>query len=144
MLAAALGCSSLIGCAAAGRPGTDDEGSRIRVDNAWVRSAASGSTSAYADIVNIGARSVTIRTATSPPSPFIQLYETLSRADGVRLNQEVPTGFQIPGHTRIRLAPGGRYLALTRLVTPIRAGSDVRIALVMEDGSAAPFSARAR
>jgi copper(I)-binding protein len=130
-LAALTACSS--------DPSTEPTGSAdgpLVITDAWVKTADSGMTAAFAEVSNPTDADITIVSATSPASTELQLHETV---DGMMRQKE--GGFVIPAGGSMTLEPGGNHIMFMDVPTPITAGSDVSVTLTFSDGSTQTFSA---
>ncbi|WP_245802221.1 copper chaperone PCu(A)C [Corynebacterium pacaense] len=114
---------------------TSDSGadSRISLDNAVVRASTPDNpmTSVFGTLVNNTADAVDITGFTADvTAEKFQLHEVV---DGVM--QEKPGGFHIEAGQSHELAPGGDHLMIMGLASPVQAGDEVSITLILSDGS---------
>ncbi len=129
---------SLVGCAPA-EPEADTSvtasaESVILVDG-WVKTAESGMTAAFGELVNPGDTDVTLLSVASPIAASVQLHETVESDTGDMVMQQKQGGIVISAGGSHLLAPGSDHLMLMDLNAPIVAGDDVSFTLSFDDGS---------
>lgn len=147
-----LGAAALVlaGCAGdasaetdAGTASTSDSvaADSVSIVDAWVKSAESGMSAAFGQLVNDSDTDLVVVSATSPASPMIELHETVAGSAGDMVMQEIEGGFVIPAGDSRELAPGGDHLMFMGLEDPLVAGDEVEIQLTFDDDSTYEFTA---
>ena len=115
---------------------TAGTGEVVVITDAWVKTADSGMTAAFAEFSNPTDKEVTIVAATSPASTMLELHETVGDT-----MQQKEGGFVIPAGGSLTLEPGGNHIMFMDVPTPIAAGDDVEVTLEFADGSTQRFTA---
>jgi periplasmic copper chaperone A len=132
---------ALTGCggpdaAATQSPAT--EGSRVLVEDAWVR-ATSGTkdttmTAAFMTLTNPGDADVTLTSAVSPVAGKVELHE-MAKSGGAMVMREKPGGITVKAGSHQHLTPGGLHVMLMALGQELKAGDEVTVTLTFSDGS---------
>lgn len=129
------GCSSDI-------PATESDSVTIR--EAWIKSADTGMTSAFAEIQNTGDTQVRVVSAQSPASSMMELHEVVASADGTMVMKPKEGGFAVGAQETKVLQAGGDHIMLMDVTSPLTPGADTDITLTFEDGSSSTFIAQVR
>ena len=138
---AALAATYFAGCAQA-TPEPDEvteqaaAADSVSIEDAWVKAAESGMTSAFGMLSNDSGQSVTVTSVESEASESMELHEIV---DGTM--REVEGGFEIPASGQLSLDPGGNHLMLMDLTAPLLAGDEATFTLTFSDGSHFQFDA---
>lgn len=147
----ALVALALVGCSTTPTGTTEDDapaaavaGDSITISDAWVKSAASGMSAAFGELVNDSDQDVTVVSATSSASPMIELHETVMSDSGEMIMQPKEGGFTIPAGGSFMLEPGGNHIMLMDVTTPLKAGDEAEFTLEFSDGSTYTFTAPAK
>lgn len=112
-----------------------DEASAVSIEDPWVKSAESGMTAAFGTLVNGGDDDITVVSAASDITDYLELHETVANDAGAMVMQPKEGGFTIPGGGTHELDPGGDHLMVMDLTRALEPGEDVSITLTMADGS---------
>jgi copper(I)-binding protein len=128
--------AALSACSSDPTDASPSAGDPLVITDAWVKTADSGMTAAFAEVSNPGDKDVTIVSAASPSSTELQLHETV---DGMMRQKE--GGFVIPAGGSMTLEPGGNHIMFMDVPKPIVAGEDVAVTIAFSDGSSQTFTA---
>jgi len=107
----------------------------LEIREGYVREMPPGqsTSAAYMKLVNTGARPVTIVAASSASAGSAEIHVTRQN-DGVM--QMGPVGrLQIPAHGQVAFTPGSYHLMLVNLKRSFRAGDQIDITLLDEQGA---------
>jgi copper(I)-binding protein len=122
----------LAGCAAAGTA----DAVVVSVGNPWIKSAATdeASTSAYMDLLS----DIDLKLV-GASSPWVEKVEirAVELKDGLPVERSLST-LDVPANVKLRLAPGGNYLALSAIKRGFGNGDYVPITLRFEDAKRTP------
>lgn len=138
---------TLTGCAAGTNDDTDAAASDseaadwLSITDPWVKSAETGMSAAFGEIVNDGDEDIVVEAASTEASSMLELHETVENETGAMVMREIDGGFVIPAGESLTLAPGGNHIMLMDLTNPLVAGDDVEFTLTLEDGSEFTFTA---
>lgn len=134
--AAAVGVLTLAGCSASPEPATPAPAAEVvTLRDAWVKSAETGMTAGFGDLVNAGPTDVTITAMTTDASARSELHETVADASGAMVMRAVQDGFVVPAGGAFSLEPAGSHLMMMDLTGPLTAGDEVTMSLEFSDGS---------
>ncbi|MFT3931814.1 MAG: copper chaperone PCu(A)C [Spongiibacteraceae bacterium] len=108
----------------------------LQIREGYVRELPPGqsTSAAYMDVVNNSNRPVAIVAAVSDVSQSAEVHEH-KHADGAMSMAQVRR-LVIPAHDHVQFAPGGYHLMLINLKRSLRAGDNVKITLLDEEGKA--------
>lgn len=134
-VAAALG---LTGCASPATETTQTAlaAESVRFEDAWVKAADAGMSSAFGQIHNSSTQDVTIATMSTTAAGDVEMHEMVTNSAGEMTMQEIDGGFFIPASGTVELAPGSNHVMLMGLSQPLRAGEEIVISVTFTDGSA--------
>jgi copper(I)-binding protein len=119
-----ISAAVLVGCAQA---------PPVRVEDAWVRSAEGGQTTAgYFTLVNDSADSLVIARVEVPVAESSLMHETVRAGSSVTM-REVPR-IAVPPHGRMRFAPGGHHVMLEHVTRALAEGDTTGMILDLADG----------
>lgn len=138
---AVLALALLAGCSAEEPRAEADS---VTVREAWIKSADSGMTSAFAEIQNTGGDQVRVVAASSPAASMMELHEIVASSDGAMVMKPKEGGFAVGGDETKVLQAGGDHLMLMDVTAPLSPGTDTDITLTFEDGSSSTFTAQVR
>jgi len=116
----------------------------VTIQDQWIKAADSGMSAAFGVLTNSGASEVTIVSAESPASAWVELHEVVVDPGGATTMREKDGGFVLPAGGTLTLAPGGEHLMFMDLAGPLRTGSEVPVTLSFGDGSSTTFTAQVR
>jgi copper(I)-binding protein len=111
--------------------------------DAWVRATPGAEVAAaYLTLRNGGAQPITIVGVRSPLAGMAMIHETklVGTQSTMRAHEQLRLA---PGET-VRLAPGGLHVMLHMLAHPLKAGDEVPLVLLLEDGGTLEVTARVR
>ena len=123
---------------------TAQDGS-IKLEQAWVRRApavADSKTAAYVTILNRGASTDALVSATADVAQAVELHETRNMS-GMAMMERVEKLEVAPG-ARVELKPGGHHLMLIGLKRGLSPGARVTLVLRFERAGAVTVSAHVR
>ncbi|MGM1015916.1 MAG: copper chaperone PCu(A)C [Actinomycetota bacterium] len=142
---AAVSLLALTGCAAqADAPpdaGSAPAGDIVTVEDAWVKSADDGMSSAFGTLVNTSDHDVTIVSVASTASSMLELHETVENESGEMVMREIEGGFVLPADGELTLEPGADHIMLMDLTEPLMAGEEASFTLTFSDESTFEFTA---
>jgi periplasmic copper chaperone A len=141
----AVGAFALAGCAS-GTAGAEPEpttygADAITISDAWVKSAESGMSAGFGELVNDSDADITVVSAETAASSMLELHETVENEAGEMIMREIEGGFVIPAHGSLALEPGGDHIMLMDLAAPLVAGDEVTFTLTFADDTAYEFTA---
>lgn len=134
---ALAGCASTTPEASAAVPAGD----AVSITDGWVKSAESGMSAAFGELVNDGDADATVVSVTTEASSMLELHETVENEAGEMVMREIEGGFVIPAGGSLALEPGGNHIMLMDLAAPLVAGDEVTFTLTFDDDSTYEFSA---
>ncbi len=103
----------------------------LQVQDAWVRAAATGSTSgAFAVIVNSTGEADRLVGAESGAARAVEIHET--RMEGDIMQMRPVDAIEIPAGGSVELRPGGYHIMLIDLQRDLQAGEKLFITLIFE------------
>jgi hypothetical protein len=112
-------------------------GSKLDVNDAWIRSAPPGTAmlAGYAILHNTGDAPVVVRGASSDAFAAVSMHESIESGgvEHMRPLEEIT----IAPHARVMLAPGGKHLMLMRPTRPLAAGASLKIHFATNDAAGA-------
>lgn len=114
----------------------------LAVNEAWVKAAESGMTSAFGDVLNTSDKPVTITAVSSPAASDVEMHQTIDE-NGTSKMQEIAS-FNVEANNQLTLMPGGDHFMLMGITGPIAAGDDVSFTLTCKDAGTVSFTAQAR
>lgn len=139
LLCAVCAALVLVGC---GGPAAREDAAAVEIRNAWVKTAETGMTAAFAQLRNSADHEVRVVSAATSAAARVELHEVVG-GSAPRM-QPKTGGFVLPASSATELAPGGDHLMLMDLTGPLTPGSDVEITLTFGDGSTRPMTAQVR
>jgi copper(I)-binding protein len=101
-------------------------------------------TAVFGTFSTTGPAPVTVLSAQTSASQRTELHEVVMGEGGTMTMRPKDDGFAIEPGTPHLLAPGGDHLMIMDLASPIRAGDQVDVTLVLSDGSTTHFTALAK
>lgn len=112
----------------------------LEIREGYVREMPPGqsTSAAYMKLVNTGARPVTIVAATSASAGSAEIHA--SSQQGGMMQMAPVARLQVPARGEVALKPGGYHLMLINLKRSFRAGDQIEVTLLDEQG--ASYSAR--
>jgi len=116
----------------------------VTVADPWVKTAESGMTAVFGTFSTTGSTPVTVLSAQTSASPRTELHEVVTEDDDTMAMRPKEDGFVIEPGRRHLLAPGGDYIMIMDLTSPIRPGDQVEVTLSLSDGSTTQFTALAK
>lgn len=135
-LVAALSAFALGGCDQPTSEAPTAEVNTLNIDNAWIREAPPGMQmmAGYFKATNSSDKEIAIVSATSPAFGSIEMHKT-EVIDGTARMIEQKT-VVIPAQGSLEMKPGSYHLMLMMPTAPLKAGEQVKLTLMMDDGSA--------
>lgn len=115
------------------------ESSRLHVQDAWIKAADGGMTSAFATLHNGSTEPLTLTGASSTIAKGIELHE-MTGAAGAMSMKELSGGITVEPGASVQLAPGGLHLMLMGVNEAVKPGQAPVITLKFADGSTTPVS----
>ena len=107
----------------------DQSTAELSVEGAWVRALppTQSTTAAYLTLVNGGAQSVEVASASAEIAGRVE-FHTTREVDGYVRMEQLP-GLSVPAGQSLALAPGGAHLMLLELARMPAVGETVRLCL---------------
>ena len=99
--------------------------SAVTVADAWASPSSESGAIYYATILNAGAEPDRLTAATTPNATSVELRDTLHAATA-------QPAIVVPAHGSVTLAPGGAYLSVLGLKSPLQANDALLIRLHFE------------
>ncbi|HEX3853783.1 MAG TPA: copper chaperone PCu(A)C [Polyangiaceae bacterium] len=112
----------------------------LTVEDASARVLASGAGVLYFSVRNDGPGAERLKRVDVPLAADAQLHEIVEQ-QGVSRMDPAPNGFQIPGHSTLSLAHGGKHVMLFGVHLP-HGASQLEAVAFFERSGAIPFKAR--
>jgi copper(I)-binding protein len=106
----------------------------ISLFDGWARATVEGAPNgaAFGFLVNLGAQSDTLISATTDAAEAVELHEmTIGEGDVMQM-REMEGGFVVPANGYLELAPGGLHIMLINLTQPLAAGEMLDLTLTFE------------
>ena len=125
-------------------PAQAAEDATLDINSAWIPEAppTARMLAGYLDVTNGGETPVTIVDVAGDAFEKVEMHRT-ERSDGVaRMRRQ--HRIEIPPGETVHFEPGGLHLMLMRPESPPRAGDEIPLRLVDENGSEYPFTAQVR
>jgi copper(I)-binding protein len=136
---AIVALAALTACNSTEPPQPSGPSAGLEITDAWIKTASSGMTAAFAEITNTSNADITIVSATSAASPELQLHEVVN--DTMRQKE---SGFVVPAGSSITLEPGGLHIMFMDIQAPVAAGDEVPVTLTLANGNTVQFTAVAK
>lgn len=117
----------------------------FEIHDAWVRAIpdSGGTTVAYMRLVNGTGHRIVVSRFASDAARAIELHETTISRNG-ESRMAMVDSVAIPAGDSLSMQPGGYHLMVVRTGRPFIAGTNVRIAMHLSDGSIVSTSARVK
>lgn len=116
----------------------------LEISSAWIPEAppTARMLAGYLDVANRGEKPLVIAGAASEAFGKVEIHRTI-QVDGVaRMRRQ--THIEVAPGKAVHFEPGGLHLMLMRPENPPRAGDEIQLRLIDEDGSEYPFTAQVR
>lgn len=126
----------LIGLAATAVDAAETAADAVTVEDVYVREVppVSETSAAFMTLKNTGAEDHAVVAARSPAAAVVEIHTHVLGEDGVHRMREVES-IDVPAGGEAKLQPGGLHVMLINLTAPLKAGDQVELSLVFEDGS---------
>ena len=117
----------------------------FEIQDAWVRAIpdSGGTTAGYIRLVNGTSHRIVVSRFVSDAATAVELHETTIARNG-ESRMAMLDSVAIPAGDTLSMQPGGYHLMVIGTVRPLIAGTNIRIAMHLSDGSIVSTSARVK
>lgn len=115
----------------------------LTVNDPWVKAADEDMTAAFGMVENASDAEITVTSASSPSAGMMEIHEVVDK-DGQMVMQPKAGGLVVPAGGSAELKPGGDHLMLMKLPGPIKAGDEVEITAVCDNGGTVTWTSVAK
>ena len=110
----------------------------VTVQDAWVRATVPGQKSGGAFMQLTSTTDVTLVGARSPVAGTVEIHEMALEEATLTMKMRAVKGIELPAVKTVALKPGGYHVMLLDLKEPMRAGSKVKLRLLLKDRKGEP------
>jgi copper(I)-binding protein len=121
--------AGVLALAAVAAPAQTPTAGPLSIEGAWARPTVPGQPTggAFLTIRNAGDSADRLLSASSPAAASVQVHEMKMEGSVMRMREV--DGLDVPAHGSVTLSPGQYHLMLVGLKAPLKAGSEVPLAL---------------
>ena len=143
-----LGLAALSGCSAQGGENASSPtatgsathsttAAPLELTDGWAKAADSGMTAVFGTLTNTSGKEVKLSGADAHgTASSVQLHETVTdSSSGATQMKQKDGGFTLAPGEKLDLKPGGNHIMLMGLTCSLKAGSDLTLQLVTDDGT---------
>lgn len=140
LAAASMAGLLLSGCAVSGasdaatRNGNTTEADSLQISESWIKAAGDGMTGAFAVLENTTDRPSSLVKVDSPLAGSTELHDMEGSGTAMTM-KELDGPLEIPAHSTIELAPGGKHVMLMDLKQELKVGQSPALRFTFGDGS---------